>query len=231
MNVFDKRNFVNLDSRDIEAHLLQLADELKQQALVHKRSSKIHVESYGSQPLLVSASHATPHIRDGHPKKVDKVTGAIALALAQALNSTVILPSASQLGDPNWDKPQNSIYKTKLSELMPSYSLFVDIHGMRDCWHLDICLGAGQSQAELSPASREFIKILEFESRQASLKFSLNQPFAAHSANTTTGFVRQLNKEAFQVELALCCRQHIKLAKVFDVLRRSLVRHPALEND
>ena len=174
------------------------------------------VTLFGVAPLLVSACHATPHIREGRAKEAEVTTGALALALARELHASAIVPACVQTDDPNFGAP--GPYKATLEQLVGRLRplLVVDIHGMRDDWGPDICIGVGKGH--VPPPSRRFVGSL----LGRGLTIGINYPFESSRPSTVSQFVRELGCVALQLELALRCRTPPKIEDAFAALGDSL---------
>lgn len=94
----------------------------------------------GSFPVLLSAPHAVRHTRSGKIKKSDRVTGTLALLLAEATGCSALCLRRNYGGDPNYDEV--SPYKQELLEMITELRprIVIDLHGMATT-RLDIDVG------------------------------------------------------------------------------------------
>ena len=216
------KNTSVLRENEIAELLVNLVAKFKREAKSYRGSEPIREARYGLTPLLISAPHATPHIRRETTKVHERMTGALAIALAQSLDAAVILPVAAQSDDPNFDTKNNAPYKLKLARMLGDCQLLVDIHGMDDHWGSDICIGIGNSS--LTPASTKLIDTLRGCSIRAGLAMTINTPFDSLSRGTVSEFARRRNCEALQLEIALRCRMTDSIASTFFLIRNGLLQ-------
>lgn len=94
----------------------------------------------GSLPVLLSAPHAVRHTRCGKIKKSDRVTGTLALLLAEETDCSALCLCRNYGGDPNYDEV--SPYKQELLEMIAHLRprIVIDLHGMATT-KLDIDIG------------------------------------------------------------------------------------------
>ena len=203
----------SFSNSELTAFLGDVGTTFRQEAQSYDGPQPIKGKCYGATPLLISASHATPHIRDGVPKAAERMTGALAIALAQSLDASVILPISTQPDDPNFDSRESAPYKLKLVSSISSYQLLIDIHGMKDQWGPDICVGTGGTL--LTPSSRQLIKDLENNSVQAGYIFTINDPFTSRHQGTVSSFARSQGCEALQIEFSIRSRETYNIASTF----------------
>lgn len=200
--------------------LAEISHDFRQQAKAQTAPRPIEVISHGPAPLLISAPHATPHVRQGQTKAVEPMTGALAIALAQSLGASAILPVGRQLDDPNFDTDEQAPYKQKLAGVLGRFQLLVDLHGMRDSWQTDICVGVADSNSE--PKLTRIIDVWKRRASQISLTLTINQPFDSRMPGTVSTFARKHGCWALQVELSKASRQPEKIAETFLLIRQGL---------
>jgi len=95
----------------------------------------------GECPVLVSAPHACMHVRDGVSKMQEEYTGAIALYLAEHCGCHAIFTQYKTAEDPNWQS--DSSYKKAIKALVLENGIrfCIDLHGMRNVYHMGVALG------------------------------------------------------------------------------------------
>ncbi|GGM22453.1 N-formylglutamate amidohydrolase [Promicromonospora citrea] len=138
--------------------------------------------------IVVTATHATNHVRDGSAKVADRGTGGLALLIAELTGCTALV-AARTSGDANHD--DDHPLKRRLAELRPAAVL--DLHGMRSRPESDIDLGTGDGSV---PA--EFVATL----RRSELRVTTNALFAAMRPTTVTSFAQARDVPAVQVEIS-----------------------------
>lgn len=121
------------------------------EATLFPKHDRIEIDNYilavkGDFPVIISAPHAVRHTRRGKIKKSDRVTGTLALLLAEETGCSALCLRRNYGGDPNYD--QVSPYKQELlqmiSDLRPR--LVLDLHGMASTeWDLDVGTMWGKS--------------------------------------------------------------------------------------
>ena len=211
--VLSLRGTPHLGHDEITNVLVDLGVRFRHTAESYCGSEPIHSACYGITPLLISASHATPHLRQGITKGAERMTGALAIALAKSLDASVILPIAPQSDDPNFDTCDDAPYKQELANIVGNYRLFLDIHGMKDHWGPDICIGIGDS---LRGHSQELlVRNLEHYSGREGLTTAINSPFDSRHQGTVSSFARKNGCDAIQLELSVRCRAPLSVSRTF----------------
>lgn len=206
---------------ELSGLLVDLAGRFKAEATAHSQPQPIASVAYGTKPLLISAPHATPHNRQGAVKKHEAMTGVLALVLAKVLGCSVILPTAIQNDDPNFDTNDNAPYKSKLASLLKDRPRLVDLHGMKDGWGSDICIGVGQSA---DAGTKDLIAHLKEAAQELDLAVTVNQPFDSLHPGTISQFARTRGCLAAQLEISRDCRTQERLPQTFLTLYAALDR-------
>ena len=147
--------------------------------------------------------------------------GGLAIALAQSLDASMIVSIAVQADDPNFGMDETAPYKAKLAGMLDGCRLLVDIHGMKDAWGSDICIGTGN--AVLTPGARKLVDALKLTTSRAGLAMTTNHPFASLSRGTVSEFARRHGCEALQLEISLRCRTENSIGKTFSIIRNGLL--------
>ena len=126
----------------------------------------------GSGPLAASADHATDPIRktSGVREGADHGTAALAFALHDDYQASIVLPRGRQTGNANVDVMHP--LKSSLNDLLPGKKGFLSIHGMRpgkfehqfDPTEIHAVLGLGAEPTEVSQkAARDIIEQVKEE--------------------------------------------------------------------
>ena len=174
----------------------------------------------GDVPILISAPHATVHLRCQRLKGEEEFTGALAQFLAEKTGVHALYSHYRSLGDPNWDR--HSPYKQRLQEIVQSNDIrfVLDLHGMSNKYKIGLALGTmnGRSCPNYEPLILKTVaKQLRLTSQVDAKKFSelhwdhfvLNHSrFTGGLANyTITRFAsQQLGVPALQIELCATAR-------------------------
>ncbi len=95
----------------------------------------------GDLPILISAPHATAHLRRQRLKGEEEFTGALAQFLAEQTGIHALYSHYRSPGDPNWDR--HSPYKQRLQEIVQSNGIrfVLDLHGMTNKYKIGLALG------------------------------------------------------------------------------------------
>ena len=174
----------------------------------------------GDLPILISAPHATAHLRRQRIKGEEEFTGALAQFLAEKTGAHALYTHYRSLDDPNWDR--HSPYKQHLREIVKKNDIrfVVDLHGMSNKYKIGLALGTMNGRS--CPAHESLIletvqKQFQSTSQTAAKRFVelrwdhfvLNHSrFTGGLANyTITRFAsQQLGVPALQIELCASAR-------------------------
>jgi len=169
----------------------------------------------GQHPVLVSAPHACMHVRDGVSKMQEEYTGAMAHYLAERCGCHAIFTRYKTNEDPNWQK--DSQYKEAIKALVSDCDIrfCIDLHGMRNRYHMGIALGTIKGTAcNPNPVLSHFINAgfkhvaadgLAPDEKNAWRNVVVDHPKFTGGLvnNTVTRFVsRQLGIPSVQIELS-----------------------------
>jgi hypothetical protein len=201
--------------------LIELSRQLRRESETGTAPSAIGVKAWGERPLIISAAHATPHIRRGRLKSAESKTGAIALHLGSILGGVSILPLLPQDDDPNFDLLETGLYKSTLASLLSEDSVLVDIHGMRDGSGVDLCIGTGGIEpipANLLPLCNSLISSFA----KVGMSAKIDYPFDASHPGTIAAFGRSRCRTSIQLELSVSSRNPPQLGLTFDALVAAL---------
>lgn len=150
----------------------------------------------GLTPVLFTAPHAIAHPRNGAVKVADVYTGGLAMTLARALNANALVVAGAPSSDGNFDA--HGPFKEALHDTLPRVDAVIDLHGMRDTWEVDVCLGRGA----LPHLSDELVDHLTHHLTAAGFRVGVDTPFNARRPTTVTTSAQRTGTAAVQVELA-----------------------------
>lgn len=206
---------------DYSKLLTALSKKLRHESETGTAPSAVGVQFWGNRPIVISASHATPHIRHGRKKLAESKTGAIALLLGQILGGVSILPLLPQNDDPNFDLIESGPYKTILASLLSQETALLDIHGMKDGAGAELCIGTGglKPTPENSKAICDSL-ILSFG--QVGMTATIDDPFDASYPGTIAAFGRSRCRASIQIELSVSSRVPPQLGLTFGSLVAAL---------
>lgn len=171
-------------------------------------------------PLVVSAVHAVDHVRDGRWKNTDAGTGGLAMVLGEEVGCSTIAVTRSvpMMGDANWDAYHP--LKAQLEKLghIDRYTVFVDLHGMKDGHSADVIIGCGSGSPESCDLARRVAGHIAAEGVAADAD-GAKRGFGATKAATMTSWAQRLGATAIQVEIS---RSH-RAAQSPDKLKQRLI--------
>jgi hypothetical protein len=162
-----------------EEMLFPAGDYLNGSALVDDKVLILH----GLSRILLTAEHASIHLRKGEPKEADMGTGSLAEVVAQDTNSTAIIAAGRQTSDANYTL--NHPVKEAMAELvrLPENRGHFALHMLdrgrashaSDEQGYSFMLGIGKSPSEATLEAKD--KMLEFGSDLgAKLRVGVNEP-------------------------------------------------------
>lgn len=201
--------------------IVELSNKLRYESETGTANSAVGVQVWGSRPLIISASHATPHVRLGRVKYAESKTGAIALLLGQILGGVSIIPLLPQNDDPNFDLIENGLYKATLASLLSEDSVLLDIHGMKDGSGVDLCIGTGglkPTPENLMPICNSLVSSFGLVGMTA----NIDDPFDASHPGTIAAFGWSRCRTSIQLELSVSSRIPPRLGLTFDALVAAL---------
>lgn len=136
----------------------------------------------GELPALLTAEHATEHIRSGEPKEADWGTGGLMSVLATDHGTFGIAPLGRQTGDANHEGEHRIKTEAGIIIVQKGIKIALSIHGigsskfvtpdqLKSGQSSDIAVGVGDNPTE---ASLEFASWLEEESKDLDLRLDIN---------------------------------------------------------
>jgi gamma-glutamylcyclotransferase (GGCT)/AIG2-like uncharacterized protein YtfP len=155
----------------------------------------------GEIPILVTAPHATAHLRMNKLKHEEEYTGAISILLHILTGSYALYTHWASRIDPNFydDAP----FKKKLAEIVKKFGIrfVLDLHGTRTQRNHDIYPGIG-SDKEFLLENDLYLYELEKSVKSNGLTLGGFHVFSASRQMTITKFVaRNLRIPAMQLEI------------------------------
>lgn len=138
--------------------------------------------SQGILPALLTAEHATEHIRSGEPKEADWGTGGLVSVLATDHGTFAIVPLGRQTGDANYEGAHEIKEEAGLMIVQGGMKIALSIHGIGSTKFVtpgqlesgrnsDIAIGIGDEPTE---ESQEFAEWLQDEAKDLDLKVDIN---------------------------------------------------------
>lgn len=155
----------------------------------------------GEIPILVTAPHATRHLRMGKLKYQEEYTGTLSVILHALTGSYALYTHWASGVDPNFydDAP----FKSKLLKVVRKFGIgfILDLHGTRREWNDDIYPGVGNNREFISGNDFYLYKLQE-SSESNGLVLGGLHVFPASAQMTITKFVsRNLEIPAMQIEI------------------------------
>jgi gamma-glutamylcyclotransferase (GGCT)/AIG2-like uncharacterized protein YtfP len=155
----------------------------------------------GEIPILITASHATRHLRMGKFKYQEEYTGAVSVILHALTGSYVLYTHWASSVDPNFY--DHAPFKEKLRKVVKEFGIrfVLDLHGTRREWSDDIYPGVGNSR-EFLFGDDFYLHKLEQSSELNGLAIGDLRVFPASTQMTITKFVaRNIQIPAMQIEI------------------------------
>ena len=136
----------------------------------------------GEAPVLLTAEHATQHIRSAAPKEADWGTGGLMTVLATDHGTFAIAPLGMQTGDANHEGDHPIKTESGIIIVQKGMRLALSIHGIGPSKYItpeqmeagrnsDIAVGIGDNPTE---ESMEFAHWLQEEARDLELRADIN---------------------------------------------------------
>lgn len=180
-----------------------------------KNSYKTHPEEgtdgmhyvRGNIPILVTAPHATAHVRLGKLKRQEFYTGALAVLLHSLTGCHVLYTDRLSAADPNYT--DDSPFKRKLSEIAvkDKFEFLIDLHGTGSGRSEDIFPGVG-TDGEFLRARRSALDGLRLSAVSKDITLGSPDVFPASRQMTVTRFAAtKLDVPSMQLEINQSLRQ------------------------
>lgn len=155
----------------------------------------------GDVPILFSAPHAVAHIREGLLKRADLGTGGLAVALSHVTGGYALAQAGLATRDASWYA--NTPFRERLDQVSVHADTVIDLHGMKDEYGVDVCIGAGR----YSVSSLDLLAVTIEVLTDAGVSISINDPYDARRENSVTSYCQRQGLQALQLELSRTTRK------------------------
>lgn len=177
----------------------------------------------GNSKILVSAPHATNHVRLSKLKRFEIYTAAISVLLHSYLDVTALYSNSVTDPDPNYY--DGSIYKKILKDfsLKSDLNFVLDIHGTSDKRAADVYPGVGKNKEFLIGNEYILDELYKSAEKYSIICGSLDK-FPASRQNTVTKFcAKKLGVPSMQLEINKSFRQPEEYPDKFEALIKFLI--------
>lgn len=161
--------------------------------------SSLRVVGNRNGRLVFTAPHAVNHIREHKVKYAERGTGGLAELLALSSNNQALTVDGPLDYDPNWDQSPDIPFKRRLLDLLTDKRAVVDLHGMKDDYGIDVCVGQGRSPDAFA---KQLADCLVGAFKSVGFRVEVDWPFDGRRIGTITDFVQERGFSACQVEIA-----------------------------
>ena len=164
-------------------------------------SSDGEVYLKGECPVLVTAPHATAHIRMGKLKRQEFYTGALAAMLHNTLGSSALYTNALTDIDPNYY--DESSFKARLAEILKDsgVKILIDLHGTGPGREAEIFPGMGEGR-EFLLGNGQYFDALTHDSEPLGITIGSEDVFPAARQMTVAKFAaRNFGVPSIQLEI------------------------------
>jgi len=194
---------------------------------VYKKLPAVHGEEAiyikGCTPLLITAPHATAHVRMNKLKRQEFYTGALGVLLHSLTGCHVLYTNCQSGCDPNYY--DESPFKKRLAEVVRGRNirLLIDIHGTGAEKERDIFPGVGESN-EFLLGNEHYLELIERSADSCGVSLGGLDVFPAARQMTVTKFAaRSLGIPAIQLEINRALRRPssdpVAFGRLLDFLR------------
>jgi gamma-glutamylcyclotransferase (GGCT)/AIG2-like uncharacterized protein YtfP len=161
----------------------------------------------GSVPLLITAPHATAHVRMKKLKRQEFYTGALGVLLHSLTGCHVLYTNCQSGADPNYY--DESPFKTRLAKVVCNQDirLLIDIHGTGAEREHDIFPGVGECN-EFLLGNEHYLELIERAAENCGIELGGLDVFPAARQMTVAKFAaRSLGIPAIQLEINRALRR------------------------
>lgn len=165
----------------------------------HRSDGLIYIK--GDIPVIVTAPHATAHVRMGKLKRQEFYTGALAALLHNLRGCHVLYSNSLSETDPNYY--DDSTFKEKLTDIARRFNIrfLVDLHGTGPGRDSDIFPGMGMGK-EFLLGNDIYFDALQAAAESYSISIGPEDVFPAVKQMTVTKYAaRKLGVPAMQLEI------------------------------
>ncbi|MFB5662435.1 hypothetical protein [Alteribacillus sp. HJP-4] len=185
-------------------------------SLVDSRFSR---HTIGSLPILISAPHATKHVRSGEIKSADIYTGALSEIIHEVTGAHV-MNARKVIDDPNFKK--NCNYKQELKNIIQLHEIkyVLDLHGSKAVHPFIIDLGTMDGKSmEINN-----VEILKNHFERNNMKCLINHTFTGAHPGTVTHYVHNYtDAQAVQIEISRRFRNPRNDIDAFYITAKTLI--------
>jgi len=173
-----------------------------------REESQFIVDFEEKSRVVLIAPHNISHVKgNGQPGAPEVYTGSIALYLGRKKNIWTILQARSPISIGDSFSP---VFYNELESMMVSGKIYLDIHGAKNDYGFDICLGTG---GNISNEQQDIIHI--FKNIFKDFNVVVNEPFAANFKNSTPKLAEKVGSVGIQIEIARKLRSNDWLMESF----------------
>ena len=154
----------------------------------------------GTKKIIISASHAVNQTRNNRIKFAEPETAIIAKKLNE-LGYPAIIKTKNLNDDANWDLPHP--YKQELLNICKANNIefVLDLHQLSDKREMDFCLGTGNEQNRNLIQHTIIADLVKQCATENGFDMQINNPFAASSERTISGFCLKNKMPSMQLEI------------------------------
>ena len=154
----------------------------------------------GTKKILISAPHAVDQTRENKIKFAEPETAIFAKKLNE-LGYPAIIKTENVNDDANWDLPHP--YKQELLNFCRANNIefVLDLHQLSDKREMDFCLGTGNEQNRNLMQHTIIADLVKQCATENGFDMQINNPFAASSERTISGFCQKNNIPSMQLEI------------------------------
>lgn len=190
-------------SRNIKEDAVSFALNFERRQLFHYRylTAENTLVLPGNSGIIVSAPHATNHIRLNKYKIHERYTGALSALMHCLMGTTSIYSNSVLISDPNYY--DNCPYKTILEDISSNYkyNFLLDIHGTGEEREFDIYPGIGKDKEFLLGQTNILDDFYNTAEKYGISSGSLDK-FPASKQQTVTKYAAtQLGIPSMQIEI------------------------------
>ena len=182
-----------------------LQEKVYREPVSHMSDEHIYIR--GDLPVLVTAPHATAHVRMGRLKRQEFFTGAIAAILHNSTACHILYTNCVSEVDPNYY--DDSSFKDRLSEISRGrgFKFLIDLHGTGPGRRADIFPGTGEAREFLLGKERCFDALLN-SAESFGVRVGGGDVFPAVKQKTVTKYAAtKLGVPSMQLEIVRGLRE------------------------
>ncbi len=153
----------------------------------------------GTYNVLITAGHATAHMREGKMKRADSGTGSLAIELNKLMDLPVFFTKYLSPSDPNYY--DNNAFKDSLAIILETLKpvIVIDLHCSHPYRPFDVDYGTMNGKSYLN--REDLLDSLKTSLKREGLINQSQDYFAAVKNNTITKFVHNHGVPCIQLEI------------------------------